>query len=407
MTAGAAVGFAQVTKFTALFLGPILALTTLLWCLFRRTAAPMRHMPLALVAGVLVLNLFYGFSGSFTPANQYQWKSDTFRPLMQWQSPLPVPKPWMEGVDWVKHDDDAGQGHVYADGKKTFYGQSDHYLRTLPRKWSLPLLFLALCGVGTIARRRASLGNAISELVPPLFFLLWFSLAFNSQVGNRYVLPVLPFFALWARRLPLRWLQIGVVWTLLSTLSWWPWGMSYFNETVVDRSQAWRIVADSDLDWGQADREAEKWLAAHPEGQWNPDVPAPGPVLLSANRLTGVLGHPNRMKCYRDYLPPNQHIAGALYPLNLEPKDFEPCFPSIKTNGDGGPLPAGEHLLIVRFVGEAALTVNGDTVRQASEDEALLGVIVMADEPFSAQWEIPPGGGVYLNGRLIDGEPAP
>ena len=182
--------------------------------------------------------------------------------------------------------------------------------------------------------------------------------------------------------------------------------MSYFNETVLDRSQAWRIVADSDLDWGQADMAAKSWLSDHSEGLWNPDVPAPGPVLLSANRLTGVLGHPNRMKCFREHLPPNEHIAGALYPLNMEPRDFEPCFPSVQTNGDGGPLPAGEHVLIVRFLGQAALTIDGNTLRKEGNEETLLGVIVQAKDSFSAQWDIPQGAGVYLNGRLIAGDPA-
>ena len=171
--------------------------------------------------------------------------------------------------------------------------------------------------------------------------------------------------------------------------------MSYFNETVWDRSQAWRIVADSDLDWGQADLEAKDWLDENPEGQWNPDVPAPGPVLLSANRLTGVLGNPNRMECYREHLGPNEQIAGALYPLNFSTTAFQDCFPVVRPKGGGGSLPSGEHLLIVRFVGAASLTVADDTQRQESRDEALLGFVVIAEESFSAQWEIPPGAGVY------------
>ena len=90
--AGAAIGFAQATKFTALFLGPILGLVTVLWCLLRRTTAPIRQLPLAVLAGLFVLNASYGFSGSFTPANSFQWKSKPFRELAELSVPLPVPK---------------------------------------------------------------------------------------------------------------------------------------------------------------------------------------------------------------------------------------------------------------------------------------------------------------------------
>ena len=54
-TAGAAVGFAQLTKFTAVFLGPILAITTITWCLIRRTTSPLRFVPTSVLAGLLVL----------------------------------------------------------------------------------------------------------------------------------------------------------------------------------------------------------------------------------------------------------------------------------------------------------------------------------------------------------------
>ena len=81
--AGVAIGFAQATKFTALFLGPILGLTTLLWCFSRRSMAPLRQIPMALLVAIVTLNLSYGFSGTGTKAGDIVWKSSTFQPLAQ------------------------------------------------------------------------------------------------------------------------------------------------------------------------------------------------------------------------------------------------------------------------------------------------------------------------------------
>ena len=401
--AGAAMALAQLAKFTGLFLGPIVALMTLFWCMTRRTLSPLRQLPLALVVGLFTLNLGYGFTGSFSNAKDIRWKSDVFQVLSDTDLPLPVPRPWIEGVDWVKHDDDQGQGHVYASGEQTHFGRPDHYVRTLPRKWPLPLMLLSLAGLGAMIRRREDVGSLLPELVPPVFLLLWFSLAFNSQVGSRYVLSVVPFLALWAARLPVRWLAIGAGWTLISALSWWPWGLSYFNETVTDRSQAWKIVADSDLDWGQTDDVAKAWQAENPSGKLNPDVPTPGPVLLSANRLTGVMGHPARMACYRDHFPPTEHMAAALYPFNVPASEFAPCFPEVSIDGAEGPYPAGPHLLILRFQGQGSLQVGSHQSSATFESEGLLGVVITASSTFSAHWELPANGTAYLDGVAIAG----
>ena len=401
--AGAALGAAQLAKFTALFLGPILGLIALVWCVAQKTIGPLRRLPVVLGVALLVLNTGYAFSGSFTSARDIRWKSAPFQHLADTDVPLPVPKPWIEGVDWVKHDDDEGQGRVYSHGERTHFGRPGHYLSTLPRKFPLPLMVLGVVGLVAMVRRRRMDADTVAAVVAPVFLLVWFSVAFNSQVGSRYVLPAVPFLVLWASHVSVRWLKVGVVWTAVSALSWWPWGLSYFNETVVDRSQAWRIVADSDLDWGQADGAAAEWMQQTSGGLFNPDVPAPGPVLLGANRLTGVLGHPTRMQCYRDHLVPDEHLAGGLYPLTFSARDFAACFPVVEGAGGGTQFPAGDHLLIVRGMGPMALRVDDTEVEHTANTEAILGLVVLAEGRFDASWTVSNGATVYLNGAPIEG----
>ncbi len=404
--AGVALGAAQLAKFTALFLGPVLGLTTLVWCGIHRTMRPLRQLPLVLGVALLILNAGYGFSGTMTPARDIQWKSAPFQSLRTVDLPLPVPKPWIEGVDWVKHDDDIGQGRVYSSGVKTHFGRPGHYVRTLPRKFPLPLLILSTMGVWTLLRRRRFSATDVTEVVAPLFLLVWFSVAFNSQVGSRYVLPAVPFLVLLASHLPVRWVALGAGWTLFSAASWWPWGLSYFNETVVDRSQAWQIVADSDLDWGQSDDAAQQWLALNDGGVYNPEVPSPGLVLLGGTRLTGVLGHPSRMACYREQLKPESTYAGGLYPLDFEVRSFQACFPLIEWSGGGSEHAAGEYLVLVRGAGAVELSVGTRRFSNSSSEEALLGAVVVARTPVDLDWSFGEGGAAYINGLRVDGDAA-
>ncbi len=361
--AGAAFGLAQAVKFTSAFLVPIHGLLLVGWCLLARSLRPLKAVPVFVLAAWVALNGAYAFQGTFTPASEIQWQSRTFAPLAEVDLPLPAPRPWLEGLDWVKSDDDRGHGNIYVDGVLTPDGQDDYFLRALA--WKLPLAWLIVAFGGLVAgaRSRPWRRDTLAVAVPPLFLLLWFSIPFNFQLGVRYCLPVLPFLALAAAALPARWLAAAALWTLASQLTWWPWTLSYFNERLVDRTQAWQHLADSNLDWGHTGRAVEAWRADHPGGLVDPMVPAAGDLLISANALTGVLGDPARLACLREHLPPQEHLAYAHYPLSPTLDDLAPCGPLATPPADpAGPFPAGEHVLALLFRGDATLTV-GDTTQ--------------------------------------------
>jgi len=377
--AGLAFGLAQAAKFTCAFLLPIELAIAAGWCLWRRTLRPLRWIPLFALAAWVGLNGAYAFQGTFTAGRDIQWQSRTFEPLAESAIPLPFPRPWLEGLDWVKADDDRGHGNIYADGVLTPNGQRDYYLRTLGWKFPLPLLALGLAGL----LRRRPRAEDLATWAPPAFLLLYFSLAFNFQLGLRYVLPVAPFFALWAARLSPRVLAVGAAWTLVSHLSWWPWTLSYFNERLTDRTQAWRHLADSNLDWGQTGRLTEAWREQHPAGVTDPLVPTPGPALISANALTGVLGDPARLACLRAHHPPTEHLGYALYPYDLSPDDLAACFPRVAVPGSGdGAVPAGSRVVALWYRGEASMAVGEHTWSGSGKGEALLGAVVDAERSF-------------------------
>ena len=193
--------------------------------------------------------------------------------------------------------------------------------------------------------------------------------------------------------------------TLLSALSWYPHLLPYQNERLLHRVDAWRHVADSDLDWGQEGLARDRWLLQHPGGLVDPDVPAPGPMLVSANHLTGVLGDVARMACLRQYLPPHKHLAFAWYPYDLRPEQLEACFPRVDWDDTAGPLILGVDgrptVLVARVRGEASIQVGSAapiTCPRSGGGEALVGAVVYApagDIQFSLSGRIE---SLYANG---------
>ncbi len=406
--AGAVFGVAQAAKFTAAFLVPILGLAIPAALVWRRLSSGRWSArvgrPLAyLFTAWLVLNACYGFQGSFTPASEITWRSNLMAPLADVDVPLPVPRPWVEGLDWVRSDDENGSGNIYAEGEFTADGRADHYLKAATRKLTLPLLLLGLAGVLWPRRR----GREDLFLVwPALFLAAWFSLAFNFQIGTRYLLPVIPLLAVGAARLPWRVGLAGALLAGLSGLSWFPHSLCYQNERLLDRAQAWRFVADSDLDWDQHGGEAKAWLERNPLGVADADVPAVGPMLVGANRLVGVWGHPGRFACLREHFPPSEHIATSWYPYDLSAEELEACFPrQVYEPGQGTwsfEHAGGPVVVAARVRGDASLQVGaGDQlhVQAPSHQQGLLAVIVDAPPGSITVSVVGRVQGLYANAR--------
>jgi len=80
-----------------------------------------------------------------------------------------------------------------------------------------------------------------------------------------------------------------VLWLAISTFSYYPNLIPYMNEFVTDRRLAYKILADSNLDWGQNLGAVQNFLKANPDVVLNPDEPVSGRILVGADRLVGVI----------------------------------------------------------------------------------------------------------------------
>jgi 4-amino-4-deoxy-L-arabinose transferase-like glycosyltransferase len=326
---GLTLGLSLISKYTAMLLPLILLLLALVRgmpsvrsSLASRSFAGLRrslargavHSALAGLVALLVVNAGFLFRKTFTPLSSYRLRSDLLRSVQRTSPslaslPLPVPYPFLEGLDWVYAHDSTNLG-----GTKRYYlfGQLSHepfvgyfsvaYLFKAPLAGQLAL---GLACVSLIRRRReASFFNREIFLICPLVVLtLYYDLIANLQLGVRYFLVAFPFVIVFSSRIAANWGQLarwqryGIVALVLcqfgSVLSYFPHYISYVNELIPDRTQAYKVLADSNLDWNQSGWYIGQYLRQHPEATFEPSEPTSGLVLVRVNQFVGVLNAPN------------------------------------------------------------------------------------------------------------------
>jgi hypothetical protein len=340
--AGAALGFALLTKFSCVFLFALLPVLALLHGAGRRGRLWIQAGLLVLPVSLAVLAAGYLGNGWGTPLESYAFKSALFKTLQEhagWAGriPLPVPRPFLEGIDWVRFNEVTGvaRGPAYLFGETSREGFPNYYAIVFFFKTPLALWMLLIAALGSLLPRgqRRTARDELFLLLPAAFFFLYFNQASRAQMGMRFLLPILPLLAVFCGRLvPL---ARGRAWragllaaagaTLaVSTLSYYPHTLSYFNELAGDRRLHYRLLADSNLDWGQSEGFIRDYVRQHPDTQVNPAVPGPGRVAISANLLTGIL-YPEmfawaRMLRERE---PEEHVAYSYLIYTLSAEDAE------------------------------------------------------------------------------------
>lgn len=304
---GVALGAAILTKTTALFLLPILALYAAAlvvlhpgrgaWPgLLRRVRCPTEGrlaQAVSLAAGLagmggvalLALNAGYGFSGTLQPISSDEshpgayrrlpWDSALTRALVDWaaETPLPVPKPFTDMLRFQARRTEGGN-HVYFHGRTSRGGWWSMTLAAAAIKTPLALFGLVgLALVGALAARRLS-DAEILALLSVGFVMAIFTALKQNAVGLRYVLPIFPFLHLLAARVwrsgaAVRptWARVGlaalVLWYASAAARIHPHYLAYFNELVGGPRHGYRWLADSYLDWGQDLKGLKKYLEEH------------------------------------------------------------------------------------------------------------------------------------------------
>ena len=347
LAAGLALGLAFSAKLSALSFGPILALAFLLDRLsggHGRGSRLLRGVVIIAVMGVVSLFVI--------------WASYRFGvgPLEPTGVMVPAP-PYLRGVRAVLNL--AGGGRAsYLLGQISNEGWWYYFPVAFAVKTPLPTLLGLIVATAAMIFRPSRDDLFIG--VPPLAFFLAVTTT-RLNLGYRHMLPILPFLALHMGRLaslPLRGTLrfdlrpllplVLAVWLTASTIAIYPHFLAYFNVIGGGPENGWRILVDSNIDWGQDLIGLRSWMAeqgvdsvklswfgsAPPEAYginhqllpglphgfplwedppFDPDQPGPGVYAISVTNLVGaVLPDPELYSWFLER-EPDDHIGYSVF----------------------------------------------------------------------------------------------
>ena len=331
--AGIVFGLAQLTKFTLLVFFGLWPLLWIAWRLagqhrageneedVRRLGEPLTLTPdplpawdrrvrgsgwrleaaqiaVMLLLGLYVINVGYGFEGTFTRLGEYGFVTEMFggpgpaggragphsvrnrfKGTLLAPLPVPVPKNYLMGID-LQRADFEGKMHSYLRGEWRMGGWWYYYLYALFIKEPLGTWMLAFLAAGAACSGHRYTARLRSELVllAPLLAVL---VLVSSQTGFshhlRYVLPIFPFGFIWiskaARAFEFRhrWMAAAVAgaltWSVVSSLWVYPHSLSYFNELVGGPRNGHYHLGNSNADWGQDLFYLKRWLDRNPQAR--------------------------------------------------------------------------------------------------------------------------------------------
>ncbi len=301
LAAGAAFGAALATKYSALVLLPVLgllAVATPFWSepmrmeLARlRVGTPeagdrgRRALDVLVVVGVMILVAWlviwaaYLFQPRFSadPEVNASFEWDRVRPdnpffaepvLLARRLSL-LPDPYLFGFfRFVKHSEARPS---FLMGERSEVGHWYYFPATFALKTPVGLVVLLAIALAT-RRRHATTLRVEFFLWLPVAVYLGLTLTRGLNIGHRHLLPVYPFLFVAAGRcatLVRGWRPLpaavlaAAAWYAISVLRVHPHYLAYFNEPAGGPANGYRLLADSNLDWGQDLKGLGAWLRDH------------------------------------------------------------------------------------------------------------------------------------------------
>jgi len=255
----------------------------------------------ALVAGMWSLFVFWAGYG-------FTWEKIDMLPFA-----VPAPAYWKSSLYLTHYSSE-----VFALGQRQFGRWWWYFPLAFVLKNPLPLLLGCLIGGAGLWHKWRSNVRFLLLLVFPLCYTL-IAVVTGMNIGYRHMLPVHPFMYLliggitnWVSRITRNVLRFALyallVWYILGTLCIVPHELAYFNELTGGSDNAYRYLADSNLDWGESANMFAEYVAAHPGVEAKPPVtklrPEPGVYVVGASYLQGLgIGDPYAYAWFRQWEP--------------------------------------------------------------------------------------------------------
>jgi hypothetical protein len=326
---GLTLGFAFAAKFTAVLLVPVLLLMPVAVSVRPDRAVVRRFVwatVLAAHAAYVTVAAAYAFRGLYMPLGATTWRSGIMVALARAVPGLPVPLPngFLTGVDFALGFVSMAPGHhepawniVMLEGR---HERGCWYYFVLLWALKTPVLLALATAAGLFAAIRGGLLRqpAVRYLLALLAgWLVYLSFLFKAQLGYRFALLCLPVAAVVAAvglaRQP-RWI-LGPAGAVVMAVALAENGvyagnpLSFTNAAVWPKREVFRLISDSNVDWGQNRDKIAGWLAASaPQGVLDPVHILPGRNTFSLNTLAGVFDF-EQHRWLREHGSPGGHYG--------------------------------------------------------------------------------------------------
>ena len=239
---------------------------------FYRAAAVLFAAP---VAAYAVIWAAYGFRYDAVPGGAHHFHFEWFLPGESSLLRAPalfalghhvLPEAWLYGQSYVLG---SLRRPAYLLGQMSAVGFHAYFPVAFAAKTPLPTIILTAAGLWLAARGALRRIDAAFLIGPAaVYFLLAVGTGIN--IGLRHILPIYPFlFVLIAGAAAHLWrsgrlwraaLGILAVWYVASAVRIYPHYLAYFNEAAGGPKNGYKILNDSNLDWGQDLKGLKLWM---------------------------------------------------------------------------------------------------------------------------------------------------
>lgn len=283
---GIFLGLTFASKFTSVIVIPIIIILALVKIIFLKNEPKAvikiigGFFPILAIA-FLILWATYGFSTKVSPisidslsANINLWTGfhlpDSFDKISNQLRPVMFPADYYKGFFLVGRHAFTGHG-AYLLGKTSNTGWWYYFPVAIFYKTPVAFfIFLILAFVIFYKKVKPKISfDEIVLLSTPIIYLL-FSMFSKADLGVRHVLPIFPFLIVFASRSInlFNFNKIGhliifgllILWYLFSNVLIYPNYLAYFNEFAGGSKNGYKILGDSNLDWGQDAYRIKKYL---------------------------------------------------------------------------------------------------------------------------------------------------
>ena len=257
---GIALGLALTSKFSAVFLLPALVAIAFANALPGRSKPEIRLRLRQLSPCLCLVVLVAGFT---------LWAVYGFQvgPLRG----LPVPaSAYLKGLQGLGYKLETGT-QSFLLGSYSDTGWWYYFPIALGVKTPLPTLLFVGAAVIYAARHRNFL-LSMPLLIPVIVYFLLCCVS-GLNIGYRHLIPILPFIFIFAGQSVRDWwhlkpkygLAIGGLlgWLIIDTIAVSPHYLAYFNELAGGPKGGYRVLVDSNLDWGQDLPGLQEYMTAH------------------------------------------------------------------------------------------------------------------------------------------------